>query len=251
MLIAVFTATSKWAGQRVFFEFGEFVIGDDREGVSAKRLLAYDREGWLEWADEGASSRVRARAQSGADSMRLVLMAQGLSDELWETAAMAFGVQKLNCLALEQAGGEKMRRRDKKAISKASWILWDKVVHTILIIRKAQSELLERGVAWRTMLDQFPDLEAAYRHDRRLIEEAQSYQSCYAIAMFDMGYAGGSTAPKPPNRPDGLSLPRVTEAKYEYPKAGGKYESRYESPKARRIRLEEEKRYGKNYGKML
>ena len=59
MLIATFNASTGWAGKTVHHENDQFVL-EGHGPISAADVLAYDEQGYLDWANDGTRAWVQA-----------------------------------------------------------------------------------------------------------------------------------------------------------------------------------------------
>ena len=66
MLIATFGPTTAWVGRRITHDGDAYVL-EDHGALSAAEIMEYDRQGHLQWVDDGTRAWVGSRAQaSGA-----------------------------------------------------------------------------------------------------------------------------------------------------------------------------------------
>jgi hypothetical protein len=67
MLIATFGPTTAWVGKQITREGDAFVL-EGHGPISAADIMEYDRQGHLEWMDEGTRAWVGSKAKSSQAS---------------------------------------------------------------------------------------------------------------------------------------------------------------------------------------
>jgi len=67
MLIATFGPTTAWVGRRITHDGDAFVL-EGHGALSAAEIMEYDRQGHLQWVDDGTRAWVGSRAQASGAS---------------------------------------------------------------------------------------------------------------------------------------------------------------------------------------
>jgi hypothetical protein len=81
MPIATFAPGTTWAGTRITWTGGGFVL-EGHGPVAPQDVMHYDAQGWLDWAGEGTRAWVGAKAAAQARALEKTERASGRSERM-------------------------------------------------------------------------------------------------------------------------------------------------------------------------